>query len=258
MSARRRPPPRVAAAALPLAATGSLHGPAIGLKPGCKPPTHTLPVGGSGTGERRSDKWGASGLVYLSQHPHASGRRGRPIHHSLGQRGRPIRHASDPVAGRGRPIRHASDPVAGPYITLWVKGAGPYDTPWTKGPAHTSLFGSKGPAHTTHLGPRGRPIRHTLDQGAGPYITLWAKGAGPLRMHAFGLDVHNNAWHPQQCRRFTGSSSSTRARRPLPVLATRPRHRRLWRPPPHRRPPERGPLKHWNADGRRARSAGRS
>ena len=47
MSVRRRPPPRVAAAALPLAAAGSLHGPAIGFKPGRAPPAHnTLPVGG--------------------------------------------------------------------------------------------------------------------------------------------------------------------------------------------------------------------
>jgi hypothetical protein len=41
MSVRRRPPPRVAPAVSPLSAAGSLHGPAIGFKPG-----RALPVGG--------------------------------------------------------------------------------------------------------------------------------------------------------------------------------------------------------------------
>lgn len=42
MSVRRRPPPRVAAAVSPLSAAGSLHGPAIGFKPGYALPTDGL------------------------------------------------------------------------------------------------------------------------------------------------------------------------------------------------------------------------
>lgn len=51
MSVRRRPPPRVAAAALPLAAAGSLHGAAIGFKPG-----RALPVGGPVTLKPEADE----------------------------------------------------------------------------------------------------------------------------------------------------------------------------------------------------------